>query len=116
MNEEQFILDRKSKLEEAKLRIEKELGVLTKKKGKGRQAIFPDIGDKEDESAQEVEIYESSLSIERNLEEMLNKINKALDRMKAGIYLKCEKCGQDIVKERLRVYPEATVCVKCLKK
>ena len=115
MLDDKFIRQRKAHLEKKKLRLESELGKMTKQKGKGRQAIFPDIGDKEDESAQEVEMYESSLTIEKNLEEMLKEINKALDRIEKGTYGKCEKCGGEINEERLKAYSEAGICLKCSK-
>ena len=116
MLDEKFIRRREADLKKTKLRLETELGKMTKQKGKGRQAIFPDIGDKEDESAQEVEMYESSLTIERNLTEMLKETNIALDRIDKKTYGKCEKCGKDISEERLEAYPEAAACLKCLKK
>ena len=125
MLDAKFIRQRKTDLKKAKLKLriltkrsllESELEKMTKKKGKSRQAIFPDIGNREDESAQEVEMYDSHLSIEKRLEEILKETNKALDRIKKGTYDKCEKCGQSISKARLKAYPEAGICLKCMKK
>jgi len=115
MFNDKFIRQRKANLKKAKLRLESELAKMTKQKGKGRQAIFPNIGSKEDESAQEVEMYESSLTIERNLAEILKEANKALDKIDKGTYGKCEKCGKEIPEARLKAYPEAALCLKCLK-
>ncbi len=116
MFDDKFIRQREASLKKTKLRLETELGKMTRKKGKGRQAIFPDIGNKEDESAQEVEMYESSLTIESNLAEMLKETNIALDKMDKKTYGKCEKCGKEISGARLEACPEAALCLKCLKK
>lgn len=116
MFEKKFIMERKRDLLSAKMRVEKELDKFTKTKGKSRKAIFPEIGSKEDESAQEVEMYESSLGLEKSLVERLNKINAALIKMDSGKYGKCKNCGEFIPKERLAAYPEADICLKCSKK
>jgi len=115
MLDDKFIKERKMDLEKNKLRIEAELEKSTRKKGKGRQAIFPEIGNKEDETAQEVEMYEEQLTIEKSQEERLREIDKALDKIKNNTYGKCEKCGKEISEQRLVAYPEAAECVKCTK-
>ena len=54
-----------------------------------------------------------SLSIMENLERRLQSIDYALsivDRGEAGL---CERCGQPIEPERLKVLPDTTLCVKC---
>jgi DnaK suppressor protein len=43
-------------------------------------------------------------------------IRKALTRIKVGKYGICEECKQMIDTDRLTIYPETTVCVKCVKK
>lgn len=40
-------------------------------------------------------------------------IRKALSRIKIGKYGICENCGEMIDTDRLMIYPEATLCVKC---
>ena len=42
-------------------------------------------------------------------------VRKALAAIKIGTYGKCEDCGKDISKERLKAYPEATKCIECSK-
>ena len=37
----------------------------------------------------------------------------ALDRVEEGLYGLCEKCGDDIGRERLDLLPYATECVRC---
>lgn len=46
----------------------------------------------------------------------LQKLNNALDRMEKGTYGFCMKCKQEIPIGRLRLVPEAVVCVACSSK
>jgi RNA polymerase-binding transcription factor DksA len=54
--------------------------------------------------------------LKRELDRKLIQIRKALSRIKVGKYGACEKCGHMIDTDRLMIFPEATVCVKCEKK
>jgi DnaK suppressor protein len=114
MFDEKFLIARKADLKQSQFRIEKELEKFTKTKGKGkgRKAIFPSIGDQEDEAAQEVEMYESALSVEKSLSHRLKDINQALEKFENNAYGKCEIGGEDIEKERLEAYPGAKTCLK----
>jgi RNA polymerase-binding transcription factor DksA len=40
-------------------------------------------------------------------------IAKALDRLDAGSYGQCERCGRPIATERLAARPTATTCISC---
>ncbi len=44
---------------------------------------------------------------------LLQKILKAIGKIKDGTYGICEECGDDISESRLKVRPEATLCLKC---
>jgi len=52
------------------------------------------------------------MSIESE-ENLLRKVNRALQRLRENKYGKCEECGQDITPERVEALPWATMCVKC---
>lgn len=54
--------------------------------------------------------------LKREVDKRLIQVRKAVTRMKLGKYGTCEKCGQMIDTDRLMVFPEATVCMKCEKK
>ena len=43
----------------------------------------------------------------------LQRLHNALDRMEKNTYGKCLKCGREIPIGRLRLVPEAVVCVGC---
>ncbi len=60
--------------------------------------------------------YEKELSVERNAEDLLGKVERALDRIEKGEYGICESCGEPIPVARLEVLPYATLCVACAAK
>lgn len=64
-------------------------------------------------SADEVEEYGTLLSIEHSLEEKLKNIDSALEKISEGSYGICEKCKNPVDNERLKVSPEARLCLKC---
>ena len=68
-----------------------------------------------EDAADEVEEYSTLLPIEHNLELRLKDTEDAIEKIKAGKYGKCEKCGKEINEERLKVYPEARLCSDCQK-
>jgi DnaK suppressor protein len=43
----------------------------------------------------------------------LEKIERAIGRIESGSFGLCEECGEPIGLERLRVRPEATLCIRC---
>ncbi len=68
----------------------------------------------EEEAADEVEEYETNISIEQELELKLKEVKAALGRMEQGAYGSCEKCGKSIQKERLLAVPSARTCEQCM--
>jgi len=54
-----------------------------------------------------------SLSIMENLERRLQSIEYALSIVARGEDELCERCGQPIEPERLKVLPDTTLCIKC---
>lgn len=48
-----------------------------------------------------------------NLEEQLNQVVQALERLDQGTYSKCTNCGQQITPGRLKAMPQATLCIRC---
>lgn len=111
----------KQKLEEEKKSVEEELKKFAEKDkemegdwdtkypkangGSGSQAL--------EDAADQVEEYSNLLPVEHSLELRLQRINKALEKIKKGGYGKCEKCGKKISEERLKVNPSAAYCKKC---
>ncbi len=78
--------------------------------------VYPDYGDIGEDTIQEVVDYENNISIEEQLQFLVDKIDKALKSIENDTYGKCSKCGASIEEGRLLVMPYADVCVSCEKK
>lgn len=92
-----------------------------RKKDITRDDPFEKIDRGEDKASPDKEIidrdrHESLSAIRGQIDLRLVQIRKALSRIYIGKYGICESCGQMIDTDRLMVYPEATLCVKCEKK
>ncbi len=102
-----------SQLESEKLQLEQELNRIANPKGiHGEyETRFEDLGREEGDSATETEQYVDNIAIESTLEQKLQEVIDALDRIQKGVYGKCEECGEDISLDRLRAYPSARICM-----
>jgi DnaK suppressor protein len=92
-----------------------------------RSVLFRDVAESQDdtktileqqeseleESAQKDRITRLTSRLNERDQQKIREIDAALDRMAAGIYGKCEKCGQGIGNDRLRALPTATLCINC---
>jgi len=58
---------------------------------------------------------ERDLSLGNNLRDLLDKVDSALRRIKAGTYGACERCGRPIDKARLKALPYSVLCIDCKK-
>lgn len=76
-------------------------------------ADFPDYGSSPEDNAIEVADYTTNLSLEKELEEDLQNVEKALLKIKNGTYGVCDHCGRPIETERLNVRPESVMCLAC---
>lgn len=116
--EKKLLSQLKKKLEKNKKSIERELKSFAKKDIKlkgGYDTRFPNFGlhQSQDETAQELASYESTLPIEYTLELKLKDIEIALEKIKKGKYGICENCKKPIEIERLQVKPESKFCLGC---
>jgi RNA polymerase-binding transcription factor DksA len=59
---------------------------------------------------------EFTLSLLENQEQVLEEIDAALDRVRAGTFGRCEECATAIPKTRLQALPYARYCVACARK
>ena len=57
--------------------------------------------------------FEKELSIDQNTADLLDKVERALDRMERGEYGICEACGKRIPVARLEALPYVTLDVDC---
>jgi DnaK suppressor protein len=56
---------------------------------------------------------EMGLTFEENERDALDDVKAALERVEAGTYGICTRCGADIPAGRLEAVPTATMCIKC---
>lgn len=116
--DEKTLAELKKTLLEKREKIQANLEV-SAKKSKGVKddfdTKFEQIGDRPDENASEVEVYENNLGIEHSLEKDLLAIDEALESIENGTYGICANCGapQNIDMARLKAFPEAKTCIKC---
>jgi RNA polymerase-binding protein DksA len=55
---------------------------------------------------------EKDLSIEQNVRDLLQKVDRALQRIDAGTYGVCDRCGKPIEKARVKALPYVDLCIK----
>jgi RNA polymerase-binding protein DksA len=55
---------------------------------------------------------EKDLSIENNVRDLLQKIERALKRLDEGTYGICDICGKPIEKARIKALPYVDLCIK----
>jgi RNA polymerase-binding protein DksA len=55
---------------------------------------------------------EKDLSIENNVRDLLQKIERALKRIEDGTYGTCDRCGKPIEKARIKALPYVDLCIK----
>jgi RNA polymerase-binding transcription factor DksA len=59
---------------------------------------------------------EVAVSLLENERQVFGEIGAALDRIEAGTFGQCERCGQEIPAGRLRALPYATHCLACARR
>ncbi len=61
------------------------------------------------------EAYEQAkdLALRQNAEQLLTKIQHAINRFNQGVYGTCEHCGAEIDPARLKALPYVTSCLRC---
>ncbi len=56
---------------------------------------------------------ERDLSLANNVQDLLDKINKALGKIDEGTYGVCESCSEPISGDRLKALPHVLMCIRC---
>ena len=116
--DQQTIQQIKQALEKEKNKLKAELKQFATKSAHNPSdydANFPELGDKEDENANEVAIYSDNLTLERTLEKSLRDVKNSLKRLEDGTYGICKYCKHEISKERLEARPTSSACIDCKK-
>ena len=107
----------KKQLLEKREETEKQSSIISQQQGDQEyQAKFPNYGRAEEENAEEVASYDNALAMKRNLKNILDRINLALEKIRKGTYGICDHCGKKIVKKRLIALPMVNLCLECQQK
>lgn len=56
---------------------------------------------------------EQALSIQNNIRDLIDQVDRALFRIEDGTYGSCERCGKPIDGERLKALPRTLLCTEC---
>lgn len=56
---------------------------------------------------------EKDLAMDENVDDMIEGIDRALQKIEAGNYGICDRCGKEISKGRLEAVPYAAFCIEC---
>jgi RNA polymerase-binding protein DksA len=78
-----------------------------------QQSANDGAGDDQADAGTKTFEREQELSIANNRLDLLAQMERAIERVDAGTYGRCESCGNPIVKARLQAFPSATLCVTC---
>ncbi len=114
----EFLKEMEAQLSEQATSLKAELAEIAKQNPKNSEdfiAQYVNLGDKEDENAEEVSTFSTNLALERTLEASLRDITRALERIKEGSYGICKYCNKDIDEKRLRARPSSSSCIGCKK-
>ena len=60
--------------------------------------------------------WELTRTLHQQLEHRAEELRAALQRFEEGTYGACSQCGNPINPERLRVLPDADICMVCARK
>lgn len=59
---------------------------------------------------------ERDLSLERNVKDLLQRVEMALKSLEKGTFGICRRCGKEIDPARLKALPYADLCIDCKRK
>jgi DnaK suppressor protein len=78
-----------------------------------RDRVADGAGDDQADAGTKTFEREQEISLANGILDRLTQVEHALDRLDAGTYGRCERCGNAIPKARLEAFPSVTLCVAC---
>ncbi len=97
-----------------KLEAEKASLLLELKKIERVEDFGSDVDDFSEEQ-EEAESKANELAVAQTLKNRINEIDSALNKIAAGKFGICEKCGSEIETKELDIIPETHLCARCKK-
>lgn len=115
----EFIAQMKTRLEDEKVRLERDLTDIGRKDPKRPNhfdTTYPESGSSsDDDNAMEIAEYSDDMSLEAKLESELRDTTKALEAIEKEKYGVCKYCGKEIDQKRLEARPTSSSCIQCKK-
>jgi phage/conjugal plasmid C-4 type zinc finger TraR family protein len=78
-----------------------------------RDRVADGAGDDQADAGTKTFEREQEISLANGILDRLTQVERALDRLDAGTYGHCERCGNPIPQARLEAFPSVTLCVTC---
>lgn len=103
------LIDLEVRIEEEIVRLSAEMA----SSGAEREAVAPDKSIGRLSRLDAMQMQEMAKEAQRRREDRLAMLEVARDRMDAGDYGTCERCGEAIAWPRLEAQPEAIHCGRC---
>jgi len=104
-------------LEQERQRLMAELEAMEEHTPEVEEQVGMDVGGGYDEDLADVASTtferEKSVALESSVQHLLTQVEEALQRIEAGTYGRCLRCGNHIDYARLKVLPYATLCIRC---
>ena len=99
----------RAELQRAREQLAERLGRIREDETRATGPLSPDSA----ERAQEQENDEVLARLERATHDLLAQYHHAIERIDAGQYGICERCGLEVEARRLEAVPQATTCAAC---
>ena len=106
----------KSQLQKELVRLRQELADAEKEMEDLIAAAGVGAGDDQADAGTKTFEREHEMSLVYNARDMVTQTERAVERIDNKSYGKCEECGSFIGKDRLQVFPRATLCMACKQK
>jgi DnaK suppressor protein len=111
---DQIKLKLKKRLEAERARLQAELAhintIISSEEAAGAHA---GLGNHMADDASDVFEQEKNLTLQRNLTELLQRVDHALSKIANNTYGRCDECGGEIGLARLQALPYANLCIEC---
>jgi RNA polymerase-binding transcription factor DksA len=106
----------KSQLQKELVRLRKELEDAEREMEDLIEAAGVGAGDDQADAGTKTFEREHEMSLVYNARDMVTQTERAIERIDNKSYGKCEECASFIGKDRLQVFPRATLCMVCKQK
>ena len=109
---ERKLVEQREDLRRQILELERSSLGVAQSEATGEVALDDDFAD----SGTATHDRERDFSLAANIQDILDKVEHAIDKIHDGSYGVCEVCGKVIEPARMKALPHASLCITCKKK